>query len=204
MVPLTRHVLPASSDQSFNTWHGKLSPSLTHTPWHRFDKAVPAVHPSKGAEVVQQLEAALQPLVQQYREAMDKIKFKEGLRTCMAMSSLGNKFFQARLGRISRYLQGLQDDPLVRVHRCACAGLWGMRRRALSFASCSHLSCQVVPLQIFLSSSEYETGRTLQVCCASGTPVIAYCPVGDAGSRCSAVRQPPDSLNVQTWRHQQC
>ena len=200
MVPLTRHVLPASSDRSSNTWHGKLSLSLTHTPWHRFNKAVPAVHPSKGAEVVQQLEAALQPLVQQYREAMDKIKFKEGLRTCMAMSSLGNKFFQARLGRISRYLQGLQDDPLVRhpvgVHRCACAGLWGMLRRALS--------CQVVPLQRFLSSSEYETGRTLQVCCASGTPVIAYCPVGDAGSRCSAVRQPPDSLNVQTWRQQQC
>ena len=55
---------------------------------------MPEVHPSKGAEAVQQLEAALKPLVQQYREAMDKIKFKEGLRTCMAISSLGNKFFQ--------------------------------------------------------------------------------------------------------------
>ena len=55
---------------------------------------MPKVHTSKGAEAVQQLQAALQPLIQQYREAMDRIKFKEGLRTCMAISSLGNKFFQ--------------------------------------------------------------------------------------------------------------
>lgn len=62
----------------------------------RFDKAVPQVHASKGAQALEGLGREVGPLVQQYVAAMDRIKMREALRLAMTISSTGNRFIQVR------------------------------------------------------------------------------------------------------------
>ena len=74
----------------------------------RFDKTVPPLHASKGADALQAFSKQVAPLITQYVAAMDRIKMREALRLAMAISTEGNRFIQVRCW-------GLSDSALQKL-----------------------------------------------------------------------------------------
>lgn len=63
-------------------------------PSNPFDSKMPAMHHRTGRDKVEELARNVSDSVRHYVDCMDRMKMRESLRTVMAISAMGNKFFQ--------------------------------------------------------------------------------------------------------------
>ncbi|DBA80051.1 hypothetical protein WJX79_001269 [Trebouxia sp. C0005] len=85
----------------------------------KFEGVVPSAHAEKGREAVQELGQQVGPLVDTYVAALEARKLKDGIRIAMAISSVGNKFFQDH-----KPWEALKaDKELCGSYLAACMGL---------------------------------------------------------------------------------
>lgn len=87
--------------------------------WARYDKAIPGPRGTAGAAAVAGLGEQVSSLLDQYIQALEAIKLKEGLRIAMNISRAGNVFFQDT----EIWAKYKTDPDTAATYISACAGV---------------------------------------------------------------------------------